>query len=294
MEADPRERVADVARRTLAGRFAVLDDALSVVIDAGVVEPDAIRRLRVAARRAEAALRAYKDVLPRKRAARLKDDLRRIRRATRVVRDDDVLALQLESRASEPSVATLLALLRSQRVDPRPALAEIRGGSADASRLGERAATTLAPLERRSAHGAGRERFQVWVSERYARSLARYREAEAACEAPTANVEALHELRLAGKKLRYEIEILASVLPDEAKAVVYPALVETQDRLGELCDRAAGVARLKRLVADLDASHPRDDLEAILAAECMRFDEARAQAIAFLAGRLVAARRGLL
>ena len=290
----PDERVADVARRTFEGRFVALDDALGVAISPGVAEPDAIRRLRVAARRAEAVLRAYGDVFPRKRSERLREELRRIRRATLRVRDDDVLAMQLEPRASEPSVATLLALLRSQQIDPRPALAELRAGRVDDSSLGERAATVIATLERRSERGVGRERFQEWALRRYEESADRCRAAEAGCDLETADVEALHDLRLAGKKLRYEIELLAAVLPDDVKTRVYPSLVETQDRLGTVSDGAAAVARLKRLVAELDASHPRDEVDAVLAAECLRLDEARAQAVAYLTGRLVAARRELL
>jgi phosphohistidine phosphatase len=278
----PDERVSDVARRTFEGRFAVLDDALGVALSPGVAEPDAIRRLRVAARRADAVLRTYGDVFPRKRSERLREELRRIRRATRRVRDDDVLALQLEPRASEPCVATLLALLRSQQIDPRPALAELRAGRIDGSSLGERAATMIATLERRSGRGVGRERFQEWALRRYEESADRYRSAETGFDPETADVEALHDLRLAGKKLRYEIELLAAVLPDDVKTRVYPYLVETQDRLGAVSDSAAAAARLKRLVAELDATHPRDEVEAVLASECMRLDEARAEAVAFL------------
>jgi CHAD domain-containing protein len=58
---------------------------------------------------------------------------------------------------------------------------------------------------------------------------------EARRDAPPDDVEALHELRIAYKKLRYAVEIFAPALPADLAAMAEPA-ARFQKRLGEIHD----------------------------------------------------------
>jgi CHAD domain-containing protein len=63
----------------------------------------------------------------------------------------------------------------------------------------------------------------------------------AAAEAATAggSMESLHQLRIAGKRLRYTIELFACVADDLLRQSVYPHVEELQDRLGKINDHVA-------------------------------------------------------
>lgn len=272
LAASADETVAEVAARALEDRFSTLASA-AAEFGANTVEPDALRRLRVAGRRAEATLKTFRELLPRKRSERLRKRLRALRRATRRTRDEQVLTARLESQASEPCAATVLSVLRSRCGETSAGL--------DAS-IFTRVAELVVALRARAAPGANGERFGDWALRRHSESLARYRARQALATPDAPSVESLHELRLAGKRLRYEIELLAAVLPSDVKAIAYPALVAKQDLLGVVSDQAAAVARLGEVVSELDASHPHEDLAALVFAERMRLDEARADAVARL------------
>jgi CHAD domain-containing protein len=136
----------------------------------------------------------------------------------------------------------------------------------------------VASLERRAARLSGSTRFGEWAPFRYEAIVARYREREASM--PT-DATSLHELRLAAKKLRYEIELLAAVLPSAVRDEAYPGLVEVQDRLGLVSDQATRVARLEALIAELDESHPRDALADVVATERQALEAARVEFLAW-------------
>jgi CHAD domain-containing protein len=53
------------------------------------------------------------------------------------------------------------------------------------------------------------------------------------------STEALHGLRIAGKRLRYTIELFACVADDFLRQSVYPHVEELQDRLGKINDHVA-------------------------------------------------------
>src|SRR5215212_9146615 len=92
----PETTVADAARRSLEPRLAVI--AHSLPLAAHFAEHDIVHvhRLRVATRRAAAALKLYCDWLPRKSARWIKKRLRKIRRAASEARDLDVLIERLQ------------------------------------------------------------------------------------------------------------------------------------------------------------------------------------------------------
>src|SRR4051812_15089072 len=95
-DVSPDDRAVDVAARALAGRLDAVRRYLKRA--ARSAEPGDVHQLRVWARRADAALALYADLLPPRRVKWLVKWLKRLRRAAGRVRDSDVFAL----RVSEP------------------------------------------------------------------------------------------------------------------------------------------------------------------------------------------------
>jgi CHAD domain-containing protein len=66
----------------------------------------------------------------------------------------------------------------------------------------------------------------------------------------------LHEARIAGKRLRYEIEFFEAVLGEEGRAA-YALMSKLQDRLGFIADATSFDAYYEALLDDLGERDPR-------------------------------------
>src|SRR5690606_30232377 len=93
-----------------------------------------VHQLRVSTRKAAAALKLFRDLLPKKRTRRLKAMLKAIRKAAGDARDLDVLIARLDARAKrKPNLAPLVTHLRARREAAQPALIEVWRSTADGS-----------------------------------------------------------------------------------------------------------------------------------------------------------------
>ena len=214
--------------------------------------PEEIHQLRVAARRLRVALRLFGRMLPSKDAARFKTDLRWFASSLGDVRDLDVYTASIKAyvQAFPPErrggISGYQMYLRRERAEARQ-----RAAAAVAS---PRAAALLADLERFVAAEPSAGALRRWGSltvrdamrQSIRRSVNRVRRVGNALTA-RAKPAQLHELRIAAKRLRYELEFFADVYPPlkqtakECKAL--------QELLGIHQDVYAGTARLRRYAA---------------------------------------------
>src|SRR5204862_5509308 len=96
---EPDAPVSRAAKKTLRRRLRYVWKALEEAHDAGREFSEPVHQLRVATRRGMAALQGYAELLPRKKAAWVEKQLKRIRRKAGEARDFDVLAERLSERA---------------------------------------------------------------------------------------------------------------------------------------------------------------------------------------------------
>jgi CHAD domain-containing protein len=250
--------VAEAATMVLATRFEVVRHYLPLAVEKPYDDPEYVHQLRVGARRATAALRAFDDCLPRKHWRSTKRAIRAIRRAASAARDWDVFLLSLEAslplRAAggrpardflagyamgERSVAQDHLVAAAAESGPvfveesaaLPALAHAPRGDHPPANLGELAATRLGTL------------------------LGNLTEAVAA---NPGDVAGLHQLRILAKRLRYSLEIFAACFPPAFRDSVYPMVEELQEHLGAIRDAANAVERLSSLRDRARKSLPRD------------------------------------
>lgn len=251
----PSTPVADAAKAVLKARFAVVRQFLPLAAEKPFENSEYVHQLRVGTRRAAAALRVFADALPNKPLKTAKRTLRTVRRAAGDARDWDVFltalpeAKPLASAAAKPALHFLLgyaigersaaqARLVSAASESGPLLVEVSEDLPDRARspeedppanFGELAATQLGVL---------------------------FREFTAGVEANPSEPEPLHALRIAGKRLRYAIEIFAGCFPPALKDTVYPAVEEVQELLGGVQDAVVGAERLAHIRATADALAP--------------------------------------
>ncbi|HEY8504038.1 MAG TPA: CHAD domain-containing protein, partial [Gemmataceae bacterium] len=234
----PTTPVRSAARAVLGQRFERVAKYLRRVGQAGVPGPENVHQLRVATRRAAAALSVFKASLPRKYRRGARKLLREIRRTASAARDWDVFAARFAPPGDGPGAAAggardaLLGYALARRADAQAALDEL------ARRCGGEWEAVCAGLP--EAVQSPRE-GPVDLADHARDVLAPL--FESLCEAaerPPASFEGMHAVRILGKKLRYAMEIFADCHAPPFRERLYPAVEAMQETLGALNDSLTG------------------------------------------------------
>lgn len=234
----PRGPVSAAAHEALACRLPLVSERLPAAAARYQEDVEHIHQLRVAVRRTAAALDVFEPCLPSKRARRLGRLLRKIRRAAGAARDWDVFAEHIACDSpvlGDDEKSAVLASAARRRVAAQRAVVEAFELAAS-QRLGRQAEKLC---ERIHWRGDGDEpRLADYAGERLAALL---QAATAAAQSDLKVFENLHALRIAGKRLRYAMELLASAFPRKLRERAYGCVEALQDRLGRINDHATFV-----------------------------------------------------
>ncbi|HVK12656.1 MAG TPA: CHAD domain-containing protein [Gemmataceae bacterium] len=229
--ADPADPAAAVAVRALDGRLGAVLRAMKQVRRLPD-EPRHVHQLRVACRRADAALDLFAPLLPRRATKRLRARVKRLRRAAGEVRDLDVLA---------PRVVAITAAPLPKKYGKRRAAAMkellTHTTPSDSRRLKRRALRLLERVK------PDEQRFGDFARDRLRGVADAFLSADPPPHAPP---EALHAFRIRGKALRYAVELTAAVLPAAAREEAYTLLGTIQEALGDANDLAMYRDRVQR------------------------------------------------
>jgi len=268
---DGRCPAETVAARTLRKRLDAVWRELPAAGSRTSRDAESVHRLRVATRRAIAALDAFHDLLPVRRAEWFAKRLRRIRRSAGEARDLDVLTDRLAGEAGETAGGRarrrLVAMLSKQREVSRKPIRAQHERLLDADWL-DRVERLLAGI----GPGRGRPTFRDYARRRLRPLMRRF---FAAADRKLRTAEEIHALRIEGKKLRYALEIFAAVFPPRLRAGCHEALEHLQETLGDFTDHAAAADRFRRLAHEKSATANRDVLARLRDDEERRADEAR-------------------
>jgi len=234
---------ADVASRLLRQRLGTVARVVAAVAT-GKPRAETVHRLRISARRAAAAITAFRSFVPRRQRRWFKKSLRRIRRAAGEARDLDVLTARCRAVvAARPSAAGraarkhLLEMLAKKRPPTRRELEDeitnllARDWNGQAAALlaaVESAATTetIVSFARRRSRRLAR-RFLAHLDDRFR------------------DDREIHRLRVHTKKLRYSLELFTAAAPTAEVTACIRELRRLQTRLGEFTDHAAAAERLR-------------------------------------------------
>lgn len=262
LELTPGEPVALVAQRVLAERLRELRKAMRGVdraLDPGGAAPGdvseqdeqaakAVHRLRVASRKADVALRAFRAYCAPKQWRLVRQAVRDVRRLAGAVRDADVhvqLLGPVGSASGDPRVGVgarhAADRIARERADAMNHLRE----ACDQSQVRD-----LGVLTRRLERGvSSRSPFPVDL---VARTALAGLAADAGRFGPDDLIDLakLHELRLCVKRLRYAMETFGALIEGPTRDAVYLALEEAQKRLGDVNDVATLVDRFERYAKD--------------------------------------------
>lgn len=223
-----------------------------------------VHRLRVATRRATAALKLYRECVDAKDARWMKKWLRKIRRAAGDARDLDVLADRLARDYGEPA-APIVELIAGDRKSVQPAIVKV----ADRCRAGDRLVVRTASLLRsidgyKQKDGLEARPFADWAVNEFARVAHNF---TIAMPNELSTPAELHQFRIASKALRYVIELVAPAFDRRLRKELYPLIEELQERLGRVQDHVAATERCRAWLAQTKSAALRETLGELMAAE---------------------------
>ena len=237
----------EAARHVLFVRLEVVRDHLPKVVDEADRDPEHVHQLRVAIRRADAALRLFEPCLPRKAYKGARERLRHLRRAAGEARDWDVFLLRLadqrKRRAEEEEAG--LDLLAGYALGRRAAAqTELAAAVAEQRQDFEPHLTDLILAVRAPDEDVGGKTLAALARTKLARLRERLEEAASGDLNDYAH---LHQVRIAGKRLRYAMEVFADCFAPPFREELYPRVEEMQEVLGRANDHHVAGAVLSAL-----------------------------------------------
>jgi Uncharacterized conserved protein len=257
----PDAPVRRAARKALTMRLKAVEHYLkqaAQVSGKSMADAEAVHQLRIWTRRAAAALRLFAEVLPRKTTKWHKRKLRAMRHTAGEARDCDVLADRLES-GDLPGLAPTAVHLPVRRKRAEQDLAKSYK-SVIRSRKFRRKSDKL--LKKINRGNSAQTTFGPWCLAQL-RPLAD--EFHTLAAGGLGQDAQLHALRIAGKRLRYALELAPAALPSNVHRRLYDELSDLQDRLGQVCDKIVAVGQLKQWHDEARAKDVRKELRAALA-----------------------------
>jgi CHAD domain-containing protein len=238
-----------VARHTLALRLRTVRKFLRRASRRPDQDVEDVHQLRVATRRATAALELYKSLLSKKQFRWWKRRLQAIRRAAAAARDVDVQLAYFREKPPSAARQAILERLRVERLQGQPAIDDIARQMFRKQRFAERARRLERSLKKR-ARRTSLPPILPWAQQQLARVAREFLATE-----PTDRqgpLEQLHAFRIQGKQLRYAIELLAFAFPKSLRREVYPVLEQLQEHLGGLNDALGRQNRLQTWLDQID------------------------------------------
>jgi len=245
----------EAARRVLEVRLRVVHDHLPRVLTKADRDPEHVHQLRVATRRADAALRIFADCLPKRVYQSARRRLRGLRRAAAAARDWDVFRLALMKRGSNPEkkeragMDFLLGYAGGQRAAAQQILQT--SASEQLSDLNKFQTQLLDSIHHGEGDGTLLDLARPLLAGLHGKL-------EQAVAGDLTDYSQLHQVRIAGKRLRYAMEVFADCFPPSFREQLYPLVEEMQEILGRANDCHMAGTRMAELRKQLKLVLPHD------------------------------------
>ncbi len=273
ISAKGNEPVTEVAARSLKSRLEPVARLLPLAALKSDEDIEYVLHLRVWTRRADTAVEMYRDFLPKWRAAWIEKQLARIRQATSDARDDDVFARRL-SKDKSPDAAALLKRVGEHRSESQQAIRDVyERMTKKKGRFDRRIGKLLKRVRVRGKRKKSKEpTFRDWAEDHLRPVLDEF---FTMAEGDLQDIDRLHQFRIAGKRLRYAMELLSAAFDSELQKNAYPLIESLQDQLGKVNDHASAMNRIGRWIDENEDTARAEYLNEMLNRERTQLEESR-------------------
>lgn len=282
----PSTPCSEAAKAVVAPRIESVSDLMAKVrkgLDKGKDVAKEVHQLRVACRRATAAVEAFRPCLAIKPAKSIRKDLKAIRKAAGIRRDRDVLIEAMGTWAKDGPrkfVGAHRALAKALRADSNSTSAVVEAVSKEAQRALKKHAGRL------DSELAGSATAESASSQSYG-ALARAQVrgavdgALACASAGMETNEQVHDLRVAIKRLRYMVETFAPCFEAKGWKRILAEISHVQEVMGVFNDQATVCAYIieSRKLAAAAERESEAKSAALIALHADRTDELRQEAV---------------
>jgi CHAD domain-containing protein len=247
------------AGRALGVRLGLVNDALPRAVHDADRDPEHVHQLRVGARRADAALRIFAPCLPKKSYKEARKQLRRLRRAAGAARDWDVFLIDLgewrkaRPEREQPGLDFLIGYSHGLRA---AAQSELEAAAAEERPRLESLVKETVEAVRPPHDDPPRDAVLVDLARPLLTGL--MHELEWAASGDLTDYARLHQVRIAGKRLRYAMELFADCFDAPFREELYPRIEDVQDALGRANDSHVAEGRLEELRGRLKLASPEE------------------------------------
>ncbi len=232
-----------------------------------------VHMLRVSSRRAQTALAIFGELAPKWRAAWMDEQMKRIRVASNSARDDDVFIRRLEKDEKNAGAAKLAKRVRAHRQKSQVAIVEVYDRLRKKNRLEKRIEKLVKRTRLRGKKNkAKKPTFSDWARVKFSIVVDDFLVA-ANCD--DSDLEALHKMRITGKKVRYAMELLSGAFSDSFRKEASASLEKLQDKLGDINDHFNAIQRIEFWIEEAESARKMETryLQDILAEEKKRLSQ---------------------
>lgn len=260
----PDMPTAEAARVVVGATFRAVARRLERAARRGRSDAEIVHALRVATRRAVAAVDLLEPSLDAGAVRKARTRLKRIRRAAGAARDGDVHMAEIRKWLGAPGDARRPALeylgARTAR-ERREAEREVREAAEryPRERIRGTAKDLLRPVRKRGDADGPLPLPGTLLDASRRAIAARAEEFGAAAGRDLSDLDHVHELRLSVKRLRYVMELVAPSVPSGAAASAFQRVQRLQEQLGVLNDRHRAAERLEEIIAEFAGRGGRED-----------------------------------
>lgn len=257
----------EIARSALAERLLAVAHYLKKSVG-GQNEAEAIHQLRVWTRRAGAALDLFAGGVPQKAGQRMQKVLHKLRHAAGDVRDCDLQLNRLQKLNEAPRRAERSLKKCQDTADQR--LKRLRKKLRKKGQFDLEIEQLLRRVAWPKRHSSRKAPAFALLCRRQMAPLATdfFRHARL----DLSNFKNLHRMRIAGKRLRYALELAVAVISMRIHRQLYDALNELQDRAGQVCDQRAFLESVQEWLDDAKKKKSREQLTAFQRKERRRYE----------------------
>jgi CHAD domain-containing protein len=265
----PETHVSQAARKTLRRRLRSVWALLKPAAERAERSTEYVHQLRVATRRALAALEGYAELLPQRKVEKMTKRLNRIRKRAGEARDYDVLVERLSARPEAERLAPLIEAIGRRRREVQAPIREVfrklkkRDFPHAVRKLVDRVHV---------ARDGRRMSFGRWACVGTERTTAAF---FAAAGGNLDDLAELHQFRIAGKNLRYVLEYFAGGLGPDVRNSLYPEVERMQSLLGIVNDHATALAHFEAWRKEWDDPQLAELIDEQIAGERAALEDAR-------------------
>lgn len=269
----PEQPLRAAAHGILQSRLSAVWHWLPLAAEKSDEDIEYVHQLRVSTRRAVEAVRVFSDLISDTARADLRAKLRQVRLAADEARNLDVLCAELlrcADASCENTCRDIAGAIRQRRRDAQQPIAAIHRELA-AANFNDRIAEVLEEIrsgdQEKSKPTFGRQ------ARRYLKPVVKT--FFKASEADLSDDEALHQLRIRTKKLRYTMEIVECAFEPCFRKKLYRRISTLQDVMGMANDHATAKAFFGDWVGQTDDPRQQAFFRGILLAETKAHEDLR-------------------